>query len=96
LIGLLKDCKLVGSFPESADFIPDNLWHSFGDEDQSIWLLQLKLLPNTIINMVVIMLIWIVFTPVVKMIRDITFLKLPSRAIIRSHGSKAYWRENAN
>lgn len=63
----------LGSFPESADFIPDASWRAFEDQEQSIWIWQLKAFPIAIINMGVIMLIWIILTPVEGILRDISF-----------------------
>jgi hypothetical protein len=63
----------LGSFPKSADFIPDSSWKPLEGEELSNWILQLKLLPVAIVNMAFIMLIWIILTPVEEIIRNITF-----------------------
>ena len=63
----------LGSFPEATDFIPDASWRLFEDEGQSIWMWQLKALPISILNMGVIFLLWILLTPVLGMLRNISF-----------------------
>ena len=63
----------LGSFPESADFIPDNSWRSFDDKEQPVWIWQLKAFPVAIINMIVIILSWMIFTSAVGILKSITF-----------------------
>lgn len=62
-----------GSLPEYGDFQPDSAWQSFDDNGESIWLWQFKALPIAIMNVVIIVLIWIVLTPVEGLLREITF-----------------------
>jgi hypothetical protein len=63
----------LGIFPESADFIPNSSWRIFEDEGQSKWMWQLKALPVSILNIGFIFLLWILLTPVLGMLTNISF-----------------------
>jgi hypothetical protein len=64
----------LGSIPDSPDFVPDDSWKQFiEDEKLSIWQWQLKALPLAILNLIIVTILWIVFTDFEKFILDITF-----------------------
>lgn len=67
----------LGSFPELSGFPDDDSWQKFDDKEESLWLLQFRLLPLAIINMVCMILLWFVFTPVTSLLDDISFPETP-------------------
>ena len=63
----------LGSFPKFEDFHPDTSWHPFDENEKSIWIWQFKAFPIAIVNIGIILLMWVLLTPVEGLLKNISF-----------------------
>ncbi len=64
---------LLGNVPEPVEFTPDSPWQPFGIQEKSIWKWQFKALPIALLNMMFVFLIWLLFTPVMDLLKTVSF-----------------------
>jgi len=69
----------LGPLPESPEFTPDNSWTLL--REPSLWGFQLRAIPIALITTVVLAGLWIILTPVWRVIGTLTF-PLPISAFI--------------